>query len=63
VLRSLGWQTGCGALSPGEALELAEPTWDVLYRLGAVTERYGSSADDVTTPEGRLLARAALRSL
>jgi hypothetical protein len=63
VLTSLGWLVPGGQAGIWSAFAAASPTWDVLYRTGAVSHQRSDSREDVATPEGRLLARAALRSL
>ncbi|MFZ5870273.1 MAG: plasmid pRiA4b ORF-3 family protein [Actinomycetota bacterium] len=63
TLASLGWaDLGARSLSVAAARQAASPTWDLLHRLAAVTVSRPDGPTPVSTPEGRLLARAALRS-
>ncbi|GAB2680970.1 plasmid pRiA4b ORF-3 family protein [Thalassiella azotivora] len=63
VLSSLGWTSGGRRISPGQVLDLLEPTWTVLVRTGAVGDRRLTASEPSVTPGGRMLARRALRSL
>lgn len=63
TLASVGWaDAGSRTLSVPAARQVAGPTWDLLHRLGAVTASWPDGPTPVSTPEGRHLARAALRS-